>query len=396
MAEAVLLAGVRTPIGSLNGSLAELSAPELGAACVQESLQRAGLGGDPSVVDEVIMGNVIGAGIGQNPARQASLKAGLPPSVGATTINKVCGSGLKAVMLATQAIRLGDAQLIVAGGLESMSRAPYLLPRARQGYRLGHGELLDATIHDGLWDVYDGQHMGVYGDRCAVECDFSRQAQDDFAVRSYTRAREAQARGWFEAELVPITLPARKPPAVVVSVDEEPQRFDEAKLRGLRPVFSKEGTITAGNASTINDGAAALVVASSEFAATRNLSPLARIMGMSTFSREPAKFTLAPIGAIQLLLQQLGWKVGDVDLFEVNEAFSVVALAAQRELKLPDDRLNVHGGAVALGHPIGCSGARILVTLLHALRKRGGGRGIACLCIGGGEAVALGIECPGE
>jgi acetyl-CoA C-acetyltransferase len=342
-------------------------------------------------VDEVIMGNVVSAGQGQNPARQATLKAGLPVSVGATTINKVCGSGLKAVMLAAQAIRLGDARIVVAGGMENMSRAPYLLPRARQGYRMGNAELVDAMIHDGLWDVYGNKHMGVYGDQCATHAKLTRADQDDFAVRSFTRARQAAADGVFKSEIVSVPVVVRKQ-TTLVSEDEGPARFDEAKLRSLRPAFGEGGTVTAGNASSINDGGAALVVVADDVAAAKGVPVLARVVGAAMFSREPEWFTLAPIGALRKLLDQLGWSVATTDLFEINEAFSAVALAAERDLDIPANKVNVYGGAVALGHPIGCSGARILVTLLNALQRTGGGRGIACLCIGGGEAVALAVE----
>lgn len=388
-AVAFLLSAVRTPIGALNGSLAEVAAPALGAVCIRQALRRAGV--SAANVAEVLMGNVVGAGVGQNPARQAGLGAGLPPAVGATTVNKVCGSGLKAVMLAAGAIRLGEAAVVVAGGMESMSRAPYLLPRARQGYRLGHGELLDAMIHDGLWDVYGQQLMGVYGDRCAAACGLSRQDQDDYAVRSFTRAREAIAAGAFADEIVPVEVVDGKR-MVQVTADERPQQFDEARLRALRPAFGATGTVTAGNASSINDGAAAVVVASAAACRQLDVRPLARVVGYTTFAREPEWFSLAPIGAIRQLLGAIGWEVPAVDLFEINEAFSLVALAAQRELGIPSERLNLHGGAVALGHPIGCSGARILVTLLHALRRSGGKRGVATACLGGGEAVALAVE----
>lgn len=389
MAEALILSAVRTPIGSLNGALAEIPAPELGALCVKEALARAGV--DAARVDEVILGNVVSAGAGQNPARQAMIRAGVPVSVGAMTINKVCGSGLKAVMLASQAIRAGDAQIVVAGGMESMSRAPYLLAKARQGYRLGHGELLDSLIIDGLWDCYGQQHMGTYGDRCAESCKISRQDQDDFAVRSFTRARKAIAEGVFQTEIVPVAITVKKQ-TTLIAEDEGPARFEEAKLRQLRPAFHPEGTITAGNASSINDGAAAVVVAWDRAVVAKGLKPLAKVVGSVTFSREPEWFTLAPIGAVQKLLDQLGWTVGSVDLFEINEAFAVVALAAERELKISPEKLNIYGGAVALGHPIGASGARILVTLLNGLARTGGRRGIASLCIGGGEAVAVAVE----
>jgi acetyl-CoA C-acetyltransferase len=387
--EAFIVAGVRTPIGALGGTLAEVPAPELGAVCIKEALQRAGV--KPEAVDEVLLGNVVAAGIGQNPARQATIRAGLPPSVGATTINKVCGSGLKAVMLATQAIRLGEAGIIVAGGIENMSQAPYLLAKARQGYRMGHGELLDAMIVDGLWDIYGQKHMGVYGDRCAEKCNLTREDQDNFAVRSFTRARKAVAEGVFKEEIVPVRVTVKKQ-TVTVSEDEGPARFDEAKLRALRPAFGEGGTVTAGNASSINDGGAALVLASEAACKKGNFKPVARVVGYSTFSREPEWFTLAPIGALRKLLDQLNWKVQTTDLFEINEAFSAVTLPAERDLGIPPEKVNIYGGAVALGHPIGCSGARILVTLLTGLRRTGGKRGVACLCIGGGEAVALAVE----
>jgi acetyl-CoA C-acetyltransferase len=342
-------------------------------------------------VNEVIMGNVVSAGLGQNPARQAAVYAGLPVSVGATTINKVCGSGLKAVMLATQSIRLGHSSVVVAGGMENMSLAPYLLPQARQGYRMGNGVLVDSMIHDGLWDVYGDKHMGVYGDQCAAKCEFTKQAQDDFAVRSYTRARKAAAEGAFDEEIVPVEIKGKKG-STFVSEEEEPARFNEDKLRALRPAFGETGTVSAGNASSINDGAAALVVVSDARCASLRLKPVARIVAGATFSREPEWFTLAPIGAITRLLDKINWSADIVDLFEINEAFAAVTMAAEKELKLPPEKVNIYGGAVALGHPIGASGARILVTLLNGLQRTGGKRGIACLCIGGGEAVALAVE----
>jgi acetyl-CoA C-acetyltransferase len=337
------------------------------------------------------MGNVVSAGLGQNPARQAALGAGLPPSVGAVTVNKVCGSGLLAVVLADRSIRLGEAELIVAGGMENMSRAPYLLTKAREGYRMGHGELLDAMIVDGLWDAYGGKPMGSYGDACAARFGLTRQEQDDFAVRSHTRARAAIESGAFAHESLPIEVTA-KGKTTTVAVDEGPSRFDEAKLRSLKPAFGPEGTITAGNASSINDGAAALLVGSPEQCQALGLTPRARIVGAATFSREPEWFTIAPIGALEKLMEKVGWTVGSTDLFEINEAFAAVTMAAELELAIPAEKVNVFGGAVALGHPIGCSGARILVTLLNALKHTGGRRGIACLCVGGGEAVALAVE----
>jgi acetyl-CoA C-acetyltransferase len=316
----------------------------------------------------------------------------LPESVGAFTVNKVCGSGLKAVMLADAAIRAGDASLIVAGGMENMTRSPYLLTRAREGYRLGHGELLDSMILDGLWDAYGQKHMGTCGELCAVEYNFSRAEQDDFAVRSHTRARQAIATGIFETEIVPVEISSKGKAMHVVAQDEGPAKFDEAKLRALKPAFSPVGTITAGNASSISDGAAALLVASLEQCRTAKLRPIAEIKGAATWSQQPEWFTTAPVAAIRLLLENVAWTIEQVDLFEINEAFAVVTMVAERELGIPPERVNVFGGAVALGHPIGCSGARVLVTLLNALKRTGGRRGIASLCIGGGEAVALAVE----
>jgi acetyl-CoA C-acetyltransferase len=387
--EVVLAGGARTPIGGFAGSLAEVSAPALGGTAIKAALQRAGVSAD--LVDEVIFGNVLSAGLGQNVARQSMIKAGLKPSIGATTVNKVCGSGLKAVMLAAQAIQCGDAEVIVAGGTENMSAAPYLLPKARAGYRLGNGELIDSLINDGLWDVYNNLHMGVCGDRCAAKYEFSQQAQDDYAVVSYQRALKAQADGLFKDEIVPVEIVGRKG-TVTVDSDEEPGRFNEAKLRALKPAFGKGGTVTAGNASSINDSAAAIVVLSAEKARSLGVKPQAKILGYATFSREPEWFTLAPIGAIQKLLEKLGLAVKDVDLFEINEAFSVVPMAAMKDLGIPHDKLNVYGGAVAMGHPIGASGARTLVTLLNAMKHGNAKIGIDSLCIGGGEAVAVAVE----
>jgi acetyl-CoA C-acetyltransferase len=383
-----LLAPRRTPIGAFCGALASIPAPELAARSLQATLSSAGVA--PGDVDEAVFGLVIAAGLGQNPARQAARAAGLPDACGATTVNKVCGSGLKAVMLAAQSIRLGDARLVAAGGMESMSGAPFLLAKARSGYRYGHGELLDAALCDGLTDAYGRQSMGIYGDQCAVECGFSRVAQDDFAVRSHERARAAVRSGAFEAEIAPVTIAGKQ--SVVVSQDEGPSRFDEAKLRQLKPAFGAGGTVTAGNASSLNDGAASVLVASDEFVRQRGLVSAGRIVATATHAREPERFTLAPIGAVERVLERAGWTTSDVDLFEINEAFAVVALAAERELQIPSEKLNVHGGAVALGHPIGASGARVLVTLLHALARHDLRRGVAALCLGGGEAVAVAVE----
>jgi acetyl-CoA C-acetyltransferase len=384
-----LCGAARTAIGAFGGAFAEVPATALGSAVIKAALSRAGVPGDQ--VDEVIFGNVLGAGLGQNVARQCAIGSGLSPTVGATTINKVCGSGLKAVMLAAQGIKCGDASLVVAGGCENMSRAPYLLPKARTGYRMGHGELIDSMIHDGLWDVYNNKHMGMCGDACATKYDLSRQQQDDFAVASFKRAIDAQTSGIFKEEIVPVDAPAGKT-TVTVAEDENLKKFNEEKLRQLRPAFAKDGTITAGNASSINDGAAAVVVCSAEKAKHLGLVPQARILGYSTASREPEWFTLAPIGALAKLMDQLALKVADVDLFEINEAFGVVSLAAMKDLNIPHEKVNVHGGAIALGHPIGASGARTLVTLIGALKARKQKIGIDTLCIGGGEAVAMAIE----
>jgi len=384
-----LAGGARTPIGSFCGSLAEVPAPALGSVAIKAAIRRAGI--PAAEVQEVIVGNVLSAGLGQNVGRQAAIGAGLSPGVGATTVNKVCGSSLKAVMLAAQAIRCGDAEVLVAAGAENMSAAPYLLPKARGGYRMGNGDLVDSMIRDGLWDVYNNLHMGACGDRCAEKYRFSRQQQDDFAVASYKRAIQAQQEGGFAEEIVAVEIPGRKGPTVVER-DEGPGRFNEEKMRSLAPAFGKEGTVTAANASSINDGAAAVVVLSPEKVGQLGIKPQAKVLGYATFSREPEWFTLAPIGAIGRLLEKLDRKAADIDLFEVNEAFSVVPMAAMKDLGIPHDKMNVHGGAVALGHPIGASGARVLVTLLAAMRRRGVKTGIASLCIGGGEAVALAVE----
>lgn len=387
--EVYLAGGVRTAIGCFSGMFAEVPATQLGSVVARAALKRAQV--SESEVDEVIFGNVIGAGLGPNPARVIALGAGLADRVGATSVNKVCGSGLKAVMLAAQAIQSGDAGVLVAGGAESMSRAPYLLEKARSGYRMGHGELLDSMLRDGLWDSFSNQHMGALGEQCAGRCEFSREAQDDFAVASYERALQADKDGIFAGEITPVEVVTRKG-TNVWDKDEEAQRFNEEKLRKLRPAFDKGGTITAGNASSISDGAAAVVVLASDKARTLGVEPQAKILGYATHSREPEWFTLAPVQAIQSLMQRLSWTVDDVDLFEVNEAFAVVPMAAMKELNIPHEKINVHGGAISLGHPIGASGARILSTLLNALRVRGLKTGIASLCIGGGEAVAMAVE----
>lgn len=383
-----LAGGARTAIGAFCGAFESMPAPALGSIAIRAAVERAGI--PANKVDEVIFGNVVSAGLGQNVARQSAMGAGLGPEIGSTTVNKVCGSGLKAVMLASQAIQCGDAGVIVAGGTENMSRAPYLLERARTGYRMGNGELIDAMIRDGLWDVYNNLHMGVCGDRCAQKYVFTRQQQDDFAVESFKRALAATSQSTFAKEIVPVEIPGKEP--VVVKEDETLKKFNEEKLRKLRPAFGKEGTITAGNASSINDGAAAIAVLSEEKVKELGVKPQAKILGYATFSREPEWFTIAPVGAIQRLMEKLSLKVQDVGLFEINEAFSVVPMAAMKDLKIPHDKVNVLGGAVALGHPIGASGARTLVTLLTAMKQRGAKIGINSLCIGGGEAVAMAVE----
>jgi acetyl-CoA C-acetyltransferase len=390
MRDVVVVAGARTPVGSFQGSLASLSAPKLGAVAIKAALERAGV--PPDAVGEVYMGCVLPAGIGQAPARQAGIGAGIPPAVGAVTVNKVCGSGLKAVVFGANAIASGEHDVVVAGGMESMSNAPYLLPKARDGYRLGHAQVIDSLIHDGLWDAYGNVHMGDCAELCAKEKGITRADQDAFAVESYKRALRAQAEGKFKAEIVPVEIAQKKGPAKIVSDDEEPGRGDIEKLSGLRPAFQKEGTVTAGNASSINDGAAALVLAAADVAAARGWKPVARIVGAAGHAQAPEWFTTAPAGAIERLLRKVGWKKEEVDLWEINEAFAVVSIVNNKMLGLDPARVNVWGGAVALGHPIGASGARVLVTLLSALREAGKRRGVASLCIGGGEGIALAVE----
>ena len=391
MSREVIIAGAcRTPIGAFQGSLAAFTASELGAIAVKEAVQRAGL--DPKKIDEVIMGCVLPAGVGQAPARQAALKAGLPVDVTCMTINKVCGSGMKAVMLAAQAIMTGDADVIVAGGMESMSNSPYLLSKARDGYRLGHGELIDSMIKDGLWDVYNNFHMGNAAEICARECNIPRKAQDDFAVMSYKRALMAQENGLFNKEIVPVPLPQKKGEPAFIKIDDEPQKVNFEKMLTLRPAFDKEGTVTAANASKINDGAAAVVVMAREVADKLGVKPQAKLISQASAAKKPEWFTTAPLDAIEKILKKSGFALNQIDLFEINEAFAVVALAAQQTLGIPLDKLNVHGGAVALGHPIGASGCRILVTLVHALQEYKKQYGMAAICIGGGEASAVIVE----
>jgi acetyl-CoA C-acetyltransferase len=389
--EALIVAGVRTPIGAMNGALAQVPAPQLGATCIKALLGSAGIPG--TALDEVFMGNVVGAGLGQNPARQAALGAGLPASVGATTINKVCGSGLKAVMLAAQGIATGDADVLVAGGMESMSNCPYLLPRLREGMRLGHGEVLDSMILDGLWDVYEDYHMGCTGEIVAEKYGVTRAQQDAWALESHRRALAAIKAGRFKDEILPVPLPQKKGDPVPFALDESPREDTSLEALGrLKPAFKEGGTVTAGNAPGVNDGAAALVVSSAETAAALGRKPLARIVAQAVAGLEPSLVMMTPVEAVRKLWKKTGWSARSVDLVELNEAFAVQAVAVCRELDLDPAKVNVNGGAVALGHPIGASGARILTTLLYALRDRGKARGVATLCLGGGNGVALAVE----
>jgi len=388
----VILSAVRTPVGRFQGGLAAFSAPQLGAKVVAEAARRAGVG--PASVDEVIMGNVIQAGLGQNPARQAALGGGLDPRVAAMTINKVCGSGLKSVALAAQAVALGESEIVIAGGMESMSNCPYLLPGARNGYRIGNAELVDSMIHDGLWDVYEDFHMGVAAELVADKYKISRQEQDQFALESHQRAVRAMNSCFVESQILPIEVPQKKGEPIVIRRDESPRPDASLEaLAKLRPPFKKDGTVTAGNAPGTNDGAAAVVVTSARNASALGKTPMARIVAQSVSGIEPKWLLMAPVEAVEKILIKTGWdRDRDVDLYELNEAFAVQALAVMRELRLDPAKVNVNGGAVAIGHPIGASGARILVTLLYEMQRRGAHRGIAALCLGGGNAVALAVE----
>ena len=391
MRSSVIVSAVRTPTGKFLGGLKSFTAPQLGALVVKEAVRRASI--EPGDVDEVIMGNVVGAGLGQAPARQAAIHAGLPPKVGALTINKVCGSGLKAVMLAAQGIAVGDVDIVVAGGMESMSNCPHLLRGAREGLRMGNGTLIDSMVHDGLWDAYSDFHMGCTGEIVAEKYNITRAQQDEFAVQSHQRALAAMASGAFKDEILKVEIAQKKGPAIVVENDESPRADTSmATLGKLKPAFKEGGTVTAGNAPGVNDGASAVVVMAEDIALARGLKPLARIIGQATAGVEPSLVMMAPVGAVQKLLKKIGWNIADVDLFELNEAFSVQALGVSQELGLDLLKVNVNGGAVALGHAIGSSGSRVLTTLIYALRARGLKRGIATLCLGGGNGVALAIE----
>jgi len=388
--EVTVVGLARTPLGSFMGTLASVPAPRLGAVAIEAALKKAGIA--PDRVSEVIMGNVLAAGEGQAPARQAAIYAGIPASVPAMTINKVCGSGMQSVILGARSIMLGDSDVVVSGGMENMSQAPFMMQGVRNGYRMGNQSLIDSMIYDGLWDPYNNQHMGSCGDLCAREKNFSRKDQDDFAAESFRRAQQAQKSGKFNDEIAPVEVPGRKGEMTRVDSDEGPAKVQFDKIPTLKPAFDKNGTVTAANASTINDGAAAMVLMSAAKAKDLGAKPLARIVAYGGHAQDPIWFTTAPGEAMRKAMKRAGWKTEDVDLFEINEAFAVVPLAAQRELGIPAAKLNVNGGAIALGHPIGCSGTRILVTLLSALRDRGQRRGVAGICIGGGEALSICVE----
>jgi acetyl-CoA C-acetyltransferase len=386
----VIVSGARTPMGGFQGDFKDMAAPQLGSAAISAALKRANLTAD--AIDEAYMGCVLSAGLGQAPARQAALGAGLQEATPCTTVSKVCGSGMKAVMLAHDAIAAGTSNIVVAGGMESMTNAPYLLPKARGGYRMGHGEIKDHMFFDGLEDAYDkGKLMGVFAETCAQHYQFTRDAQDKFSITSLERAKKATTDGSFSAEIIPITIKGKKGDTEITQ-DEQPLKADPAKIPTLKPAFAKDGTVTAANASSISDGAAALILMRESDAEKRGIKPLARIVGHASHAQQPAWFTTAPVGAFKKLSEKTGWNLKDVDLFEINEAFALVTMAAMHDLGLPHEKVNVHGGACALGHPIGASGARILVTLINAMEKYGKKRGMAGLCIGGGEAVAMAVE----
>ncbi|HBI8870948.1 thiolase family protein [Acinetobacter baumannii] len=389
MTDIVIVNGARTAMGGFQGSLSGLTAPELGAVTIKEAIARAGL--QPTDVEEVIMGCVLPAGLKQGPARQAMRKAGLPDSTGAVTINKLCGSGMKAVMQAADMIKAGSAEIVVAGGMESMTNAPYVLPKARAGYRMGHGEIKDHMFFDGLEDAETGRLMGSFAQDMANTRGYTREQMDDFAIRSLKRAQTAITEGYFKDEIVPVTVSTRKGD-VIVDQDEQPLNAKIDKIPSLKPAFAKDGTITAANASSISDGASALVLTSSEVAAQRGLQPLAKIIATASNSQHPSEFTIAPVSAIEKVLKKAGWNAQDVDLWEINEAFAMVTMCPIDDFKLDPEKVNIHGGACALGHPVGSTGSRIILTLIHALKRTGGKKGVAALCIGGGEATAVAIE----
>jgi acetyl-CoA C-acetyltransferase len=391
--DVVIISGCRTPVGKFQGSLSDLSAPQLGAVVVREAVKRAGLNFDQ--IDECIMGNVLPAGLGQNPARQAAIFAGLAPATGAMTINKVCGSGLKAVALAAQAVQTGNSSIVVAGGMESMTNAPYLLPQARKGYRLGNGQVIDSMVHDGLWDIYNDYHMGITGENVAEKYGITREEQDEFAVHSHRKAVAAMKECRFKSQIVPVEIPSKKKGEVpkIFDKDESPREDTTIEvLRSLKPAFKKDGTVTAGNAPGVNDGAAAVVVTSAQRAKELGAQPMVRIVAQATSGVEPKWVMMAPVDAVRKIWEKTGWKNDDVDLYELNEAFSVQALGVMRELGLDLNKVNVNGGAVAIGHPIGASGARVLVTLIYEMIRRDVKRGVAALCLGGGNAVAMAVE----
>lgn len=390
MKNVVIVSAVRTPIGSFQGVFSDVKAVELGAHAIKGALAKINL--DPALVNEVILGNVLTAGEGQAPARQAALLAGISNAAECMTINKVCGSGLKAVMLGAQAIMTGDAEIIVAGGMESMTNAPYVLDKARAGYRMGNATMIDSMIHDGLWNPYSNEHMGNIAELCASTCNINRESQDEFTIRSYKLANESAQKGLFKSEIIPFEMKDKKGNITVIDTDEEPSKVKYDKIATLKPVFKKDGTVTAANASSINDGAAALVLMSEEKAKSLGLKPLVRIVAQASSAKAPEWFTTAPVDVIPKVLGKAGLKLEDIDLFEINEAFAVVALAAKNELGIPLEKINVNGGSVAIGHPIGASGARILVTLIHAMEQQSKKRGMAAICIGGGEAAGLIIE----
>src|ERR1700723_1652186 len=391
--DAVIISGCRTPVGKFQGSLSDFSAPQLGAIVVREAVKRAGV--EVTEIDECIMGNVISAGLGQNPARQAAIYGGLSSATGAMKIHKVCGSGLKAVALAAQAVQTGNSSIVVAGGMESMTNAPYLLPQARKGYRLGNGKVIDSMVHDGLWDIYNDYHMGITGENVAEKYGITREEQDEFAVNSHRKAIAAWRECRFKSQIVPVELPARKKgeAPVLFEKDESPREDTTIEvLRSLKPAFKKDGTVTAGNAPGVNDGAAAVVVTSAARAKELGAKPMVRIVAQATSGVEPKWVMMAPVGAVRTIWEKTGWKKDDVDLYELNEAFSVQALGVMRDLGLDPNRVNVNGGAVAIGHPIGASGARVLVALIYEMTRRNAKRGIAALCLGGGNAVAMAVE----